>query len=178
MANVEFESFKRRKNIVSIVTVVAEIVVLIGFLAVIFFDFAFGTDDLIVSIIFVVVNITLISIVAFLGNKRKKLIEKHYGKIDREIEIYAETKIDDYHFLKDRIVVPKEGKLCYKQFESLLLFGLKEISKGRRVYLGIVKEIENCFDGLNRLNTVEVETRLYNLFLKSMELFKKYSTEI
>lgn len=178
MANVEFESFKRQKNIVLIVVFVIEIVVLIGYLAVIFFDFVFGTDDLIVSIIFVVVNITLISIGVFLGNKRKKLIEKHYGKIDREIEIYAETKIDDYHFLKDRIVVPKAGKQCYKQFESLLLFGLKEISKGRRVHLEIVKEIENSFDGLNSLYTVELEIRLYNLFLKSMELLKKYSTEI
>ena len=176
------DQVKKYKKIIKyfkVVSVPFVIVMLIGFLIVILSDDHFGNDDLIAIIVFSTVTIIFIGLFIYLDAYRYRIVDKYFGKVTEEDKKIAQNLIVDL----DDLYRNEYEFLSHPQFheyEASCLVILKQITKGHKVYKGLMApyfEIQRIISTMNKDEVMKYE--LYNSYLlRLVELFSRNQSDI
>ncbi|MCM1289235.1 MAG: hypothetical protein NC132_01055 [Corallococcus sp.] len=175
----EIRKYKKVLLIYRILMCLLAIASLFYLLIVIFTNPDFNTNYIIALSIFG--GFTLLSILSFViyDMKRYKLIEKYYGKVSTED--MKKSKV-----LLSKIAILKRGEYSFldsEQFEyddKMLKLCLKQISKGHKVYFGLVKICSDIKDEIKKSpEKHSIENQYYNTYISELaDLFERNSCDI
>ena len=175
----QVKKYKKITLYLKVITVPLMFVLLIGFLIVILSDDHFGNDDLIAIIVFSLVTIILIGLFIYLDAFRYRIVDNHFGKVTEEDKEIAKDLIvyldylyqNEYEFLNH----PK-----FQEYEDSCPVILKQITKGHKVYKGIMEpyfEIQHIISTMNKDEVAKYES--YNNYLSRLvELFSRNQSDI